>query len=64
MIFIVGIHKHIIILQLQNEICQRTRVWIEVVDLWGRLKEMYNLDGIRHNVGCSITRSFTEENVK
>lgn len=50
----VGAHKHILILKLQDEIYQRTRVRMEIPDMWDRLAGMYDLEALDRRVGLLV----------
>ncbi|GFZ49872.1 hypothetical protein JCM24511_07275 [Saitozyma sp. JCM 24511] len=40
----IGRHKHLLVIQLQEEIHRRTGLWMEIPDLWERLGELYDLE--------------------
>lgn len=50
LIFVVGQHRHLLMIQLQAQVHQRTGVWIMISDLWDRIGGLFDLDQLDHMV--------------
>ncbi|WVQ84832.1 hypothetical protein IAT38_006989 [Cryptococcus sp. DSM 104549] len=51
----VGKHRHVLIMTLQNEVHQRTGIWVPVGTLWDRLGELYDLEALDEMASSSVS---------